>query len=120
MNTRTNDAPRESTRNGSGGGGGYRGGNNMDMDDDFGRTPDLNSDAPGRRRLGRKRVCRFCADKALVIDYKDPQALKYFVSERGKVVPRRISGNCAKHQRKVTLAIKRARNIALLPFTLGA
>jgi small subunit ribosomal protein S18 len=88
--------------------------------DDFGRTPDLNSDAPGRRRLGRKRVCRYCADKALVIDYKDPQALKYFVSERGKVVPRRISGNCATHQRKVTLAIKRARNIALLPFTLGA
>jgi small subunit ribosomal protein S18 len=87
-------------------------------DDD--RTPDLNSDAPGRRRLGRKRVCRFCADKAAVIDYKDPQSLKYFVSERGKVVPRRISGNCALHQRKVTLAVKRARNIALLPFTTGA
>ena len=50
--------------------------------------------------------------------YKDPQALKYFISERGKVVPRRISGNCARHQRKVTLAIKRARNIALLPFTV--
>jgi len=53
-----------------------------------------------------------------VLDYKDPQALKYFVSERGKVVPRRISGNCALHQRKVTLAVKRARNIALLPFTV--
>ena len=92
-----------------------------DMDDrEFGRTPDLNADAPGRRRIGRKRVCRYCADKALLIDYKDPQALKYFISERGKVVPRRISGNCARHQRKVTLAIKRARQIALLPFTVTA
>lgn len=106
--------------NKSSGGGGGGGNYGMDDDRDFGRTPDLNSDAPGRRRLGRKRVCRFCADKALLIDYKDPQALKYFVSERGKVVPRRISGNCAMHQRKVTLAIKRARNIALLPFTVGA
>ena len=71
-----------------------------------------------RRRFGRRKVCKFCADKAALIDYKDPQALKYFVSERGKVVPRRISGNCALHQRKVTLAVKRARNIALLPFTV--
>ena len=97
-------------------GGGRR---RVDDDRDFGRTPDLNADAPGRRR-GAKRVCKFCADKGVVIDYKDPQALKYFVSERGKVVPRRISGNCALHQRKVTLAIKRARNIALLPFTVTA
>ena len=67
-----------------------------------------------------KRVCRFYVDKALVIDYKDPQLLKYFISERGKVVPRRISGNCAFHQRKVMLGIKRARNIALLPFTVTA
>ena len=105
---------------GMGGGGGGGGSSAFDDDRDFGRTPDLNSDAPGRRRMGRKRVCRFCADKALVIDYKDPQALKYFVSERGKVVPRRISGNCALHQRKVTLAIKQSRSIALLPFTVGA
>ena len=93
---------------------------NIDFGDDkdFGRTPDLNADAPGRRRGARKRVCKFCADKAVVIDYKDPQALKYFISDRGKVVPRRISGNCARHQRKVTLAIKRARTIALLPFTV--
>jgi small subunit ribosomal protein S18 len=91
----------------------------MDDDKDFGRGPDLNADAPGRRRGGKKRVCKYCADKALVIDYKDPQALKYFVSERGKVVPRRISGNCALHQRKVTQSIKRARNIALLPFTVS-
>jgi small subunit ribosomal protein S18 len=72
-----------------------------DDDRDFGRTPDLNADAPGRRRTGRRRACRYCADRALVIDYKDPQALKYLISERGKVVPRRISGNCARHQRKV-------------------
>jgi len=71
-----------------------------------------------RRRFGRRKVCKFCADKAVIIDYKDPQALKYFISDRGKVVPRRISGNCARHQRKVTLAIKRARTIALLPFTV--
>lgn len=100
----------------TGGGGGSYG----DDDREFGRTPDLNADAPGRRRMGRKRVCRYCADKAMIIDYKDPQALKYFISERGKVVPRRISGNCALHQRKVTLAIKRARQIALLPFTVTA
>ena len=90
----------------------------FDDDKDFGRTPDLNADAPGRRRTGKKRVCKFCAEKTVEIDYKDPQALKYFVSERGKVVPRRISGNCALHQRKVTQAVNRARNIALLPFTV--
>ena len=70
-----------------------------------------------RRRYGRRKVCRFCADKKATIDYKDIRSLRYFVSERGKIVPRRISGNCAIHQRKVTEAIKRARNIALLPFT---
>src|SRR3954471_23103848 len=99
--------------------GGRSGGRN-DHERELGRTPELNADAPGRRRMGRKRVCRYCADKALIIDYKDPQALKYFISERGKVVPRRISGNCARHQRKVTLAIKRARQIALLPLTVTA
>jgi len=72
-----------------------------------------------RRRGGgrRRRVCRFCADKSIVIDYKDPQGIRYFITERGKIVPRRISGNCARHQRQVCLAIKRARNIALMPFT---
>ena len=75
---------------------------------------------PDSRRRGnnrRRRVCRFCIDKSLVIDYKDPQGIRYFITERGKIVPRRISGNCAKHQRRVCLAIKRARNIALMPFT---
>ena len=68
-------------------------------------------------RRGRRRGCGFCADEGLAIDYKDPQALKYFITERGKIVPRRISGACAKHQRELTTAIKRARHIALLPFT---
>jgi small subunit ribosomal protein S18 len=79
---------------------------------------DRGGDALWRRR-GRRKVCRFCADKGVVIDYKDPQSLRYFVTERGKIVPQRISGTCAKHQREVTRAIKRARLIALLPFTLS-
>lgn len=70
-----------------------------------------------RRAFHRRKVCRFCVDGELHIDYKDPKTLRYFVTERGKIVPRRISGNCAKHQRELTLAIKRARQIALLPFT---
>jgi len=72
-----------------------------------------------RRRFSRRKGCRFCADPSLKIDYKEIRNLRYFVSERGKIVPRRISGNCASHQRQVTEAIKRARNIALLPFTAG-
>lgn len=88
-----------------------------DLNDIDDRTPDLNSDALGKRRMGRKKVCRFCAEKEATVDYKDPQGLRYFVTERGKVVPRRISGCCSLHQRKVTLEIRRARNIALLPFT---
>lgn len=70
-----------------------------------------------RRGFGRRKVCRFCVEPTLALDYKDPQLLKYFITERGKIVPRRISGTCAKHQRKVALAIKRARMIALMPFT---
>lgn len=70
-----------------------------------------------RRRSPRRKVDRFLADKSLVIDYKDPNVLKYFITERGKIVPRRVSGLCAKNQRKITQAIKRARMIALMPFT---
>ena len=70
-----------------------------------------------RRRYGRRKVCRFCADKKANIDYKDIRSLRYFISERGKITPRRISGTCSDHQRKLTAAIKRARNIAMLPFT---
>ena len=72
--------------------------------------------ANGGRRP-RRRGCTYCSDDAPPVDYKDPQGLRYFVTERGKIVPRRISGLCAKHQRSVQLAVKRARNIALLPFT---
>src|SRR5437667_3642329 len=71
-----------------------------------------------RGGFARRKVCRFCADKNVGIDYKDPQTLKYFITDRGKIIPRRISGNCAKHQRKVSRAIKRARMIALMPFTV--
>lgn len=70
-----------------------------------------------RGRRPRKKVCAFCVDKIEQIDYKDAAKLRRFITERGKILPRRISGNCAKHQRQVTVAIKRARNIALLPFT---
>jgi small subunit ribosomal protein S18 len=68
-------------------------------------------------RRPRRRGCPFCNDGAVVIDYKDPAMLRYFISDRGKIAPRRVSGVCAKHQRELTLAIKRARVIALLPFT---
>jgi len=68
------------------------------------------------RRFSRRKVCRFCADAGQTIDYKDPKLLRYFITERGKIVPRRISGNCALHQRELAVAIKRARQIALLPF----
>ncbi len=71
---------------------------------------------PTRRVFHRRKVCRFCADSSLTIDYKDPKMLRYFVTERGKIIPKRISGCCAKHQRALTHAIKRARTIALLPF----
>jgi len=70
-----------------------------------------------KKYFQRRKVCRFCADSTLVIDYKDGRTLKYFTTERGKVIPRRISGNCAKHQRELTVAIKRARIICLLPFS---
>ncbi|MBT9136408.1 MAG: 30S ribosomal protein S18 [Firmicutes bacterium] len=71
-----------------------------------------------RSRKPRKRVCNFCVDKAVAVDYKEIDKLRRFVTERGKILPRRISGNCAKHQRLLTDAIKRARNIALLPYTI--
>jgi len=70
-----------------------------------------------KRRGGKRKVCKFCADSTLKVDYKDPGNLKFFITERGKLIPRRISGNCAFHQRQITLAIKRARNVALMPYT---
>lgn len=81
-----------------------------------GQRPSSGPGGPRKKRpFQRRKVCRFCAEKNLSIDYKEPRTLRYFISERGKIVPRRISGNCAAHQRQITEAIKRARNIALLP-----
>ena len=64
----------------------------------------------------RKKVCRFCADATVGIDYKDPKGLRYFMTETGKLIPQRISGNCARHQRQIATAIKRARQLALMPY----
>ena len=79
------------------------------------------SDRPGpdrrKKPFIRRKVCRFCADKTVDIDYKNPRILRFYITERGKIIPRRISGNCAKHQRQVMIAIKRSRNIAILPFS---
>ena len=70
-----------------------------------------------RNRKAKKKVCQFCADKVEYVDYKDVAKLRRFVSERAKILPRRITGTCAKHQRQVTTAIKRARHIALIPYS---
>ena len=69
-----------------------------------------------KRVFHRRKICRFCADTSMVINYKDVKSLRHFTTERGKIIPRRISGTCAKHQRSLTRAIKRARTIALLPY----
>jgi small subunit ribosomal protein S18 len=100
---------------GGGGGGGYGGGGGGRGGD----RDDRGGDDGGRRGFGRRKVCRFCADKALKVDYKDQNQMKYFLTERGKIIPRRISGNCAKHQREVATAIKRGRMLAMLPYTVG-
>ncbi len=93
------------------------------------RSPQRSSDSRGRdtrdsrgpdkrRRFQvRKKVCRFCVDKTPFIDYKDVKTIRFFLTERGKILPRRISGNCARHQREVTVAVQRCRNIALVPFS---
>ena len=81
--------------------------NNNNIDDDFN---------PKFRKV-RKKVCALCSDKNLVLDYKNPEQLKKFINDKGKILPRRATGACAKHQREITLTIKRARNIAMLPYT---
>jgi small subunit ribosomal protein S18 len=75
--------------------------------------------APGGRKqyFRRRKVCKFCAEKIDMIDYKDVRLIGQFVSERGKILPRRLTGTCSPHQHSLTAAIKRARSIALLPFT---
>jgi ribosomal protein S18 len=70
-----------------------------------------------KSRKARRKVCSFCVDKVVDVDFKETGRLRRYITERGKIVPRRISGNCAKHQRQVTIAIKRARHVALMPFT---
>lgn len=89
-----------------------------------GRSEERSGGAPqrrgggGRGRFGaRRKVCAFCVDKIDTIDYKDPVKLRRYISERGKIEPRRKTGTCARHQRRLTLAIKRARHLALLPYT---
>ena len=79
--------------------------NNKDYDDDF------------KVRKVRKKACPLCSDKNLVLDYKNPEQLKKFINEKGKILPRRATGACAKHQRDITLAVKRCRQIALLPYS---
>lgn len=74
--------------------------------------------ARDRGRKGRRKVCSFCVDKIEHVDYKETGRLRRYVTERGKILPRRISGNCAVHQRQMTGAIKRARHVALMPYTI--
>jgi small subunit ribosomal protein S18 len=71
-----------------------------------------------KRPVGRRKMCKFCGDETIKIDYKDAGLLKYFITDRGKLVPRRISGNCAKHQREISRAVNRARMIAIMPFAV--
>ena len=104
-------------RGGSGGasaGGAGRGAGQREPRDNGGMDDDKRGGRGGG--FGRKKVCRFCAEKNAAVDFKDQATLKYFVTERGKIIPRRISGNCAKHQRQVAVAIKRARGLALIPY----
>ena len=91
-------------------------GRGADKDDRGERGNGKDADERGGRAFGRRKVCRYCADKNAKVDFKDQPALKYFVTERGKIIPRRISGNCAKHQRQVAKSIKQARGLALIPY----
>jgi small subunit ribosomal protein S18 len=118
-NERSGDRPR--TEGGEGGRGGRQG-----PRAEGGAQPGEGRAGEGRGGMrrrpggGRRKVCRFCADKSLKVDYKDVRTLQNFITEGGKIVPSRTSGNCAKHQRQLAVAVKRARVIALLPFsTLG-
>ena len=79
--------------------------NNKDYDDDF------------KVRKIRKKACPLCSDRNLILDYKNPEQLKKFINERGKILPRRTTGTCAKHQRDITTAVNRCRHIAMLPYS---
>ena len=76
------------------------------------------SDRDKKHPVGRRKMCKFCADETIKIDYKDGSLLKYFITDRGKLVPRRLTGNCAKHQREISTAVNRARMIAIMPFAV--
>jgi small subunit ribosomal protein S18 len=89
-----------------------------DLDDHMDRGDRDDDLRGGRSSFKRRKVCRFCGEKDTVIDYRDASAMRLFISERGKIVPRRISGNCAKHQREVTVAVRRGRALALLPYVV--
>ena len=115
---KSGNGPMGGSRPGGFGGGFGRGGD-RDRGDRGDRDERGGDEGGGRRGFGRRKVCRFCADKNLKVDYKDQGQLKYFLTERGKIIPRRISGNCAKHQREVATAVKRARMLAILPYTVG-
>ena len=82
----------------------------------FNKSADGARRRPGHGMRRRKKVCAYCFEEGKSIDYKDVASLKKFISERGKILPRRITGTCAKHQRELTVAIKRARHIALMPY----
>ena len=116
-------APQQERPQGEGGGysGGDRGGDRGGSGGDRGgERGDRGGPRPPRRYGGgRRKVCRFCADHIVGPDYKDVGRLRMFISERGKIEPRRKTGTCLKHQRLVATAVKRARHIALLPYTLG-
>ena len=88
---------------------------NVNVRDSDGRDGEDRSGRGKGKQFFRKKVCRFCANKAK-IDYKDPDTLRRYTTERGKILPRRITGTCAKHQRRLALEIKRARSICLMPF----
>lgn len=103
---------------GGGMGGGGMGGGGMGMDrGDRGGRDDRGGDRGEKRGFQRRKGCRFCAEPGYLIDFKDKYLIQTFVTERFKIVPRRISGNCATHQRELTTAIKRARHIAIVPYT---
>nr|WP_314991907.1 30S ribosomal protein S18 [uncultured Treponema sp.] len=94
--------------------------NTTEVETNTPETPREGEERSGNKKgklFYRKKVCRFCSQKAK-IDYKDPDSLRRFITERGKILPRRITGTCAKHQRKLALEIKRARALALLPYVV--
>jgi small subunit ribosomal protein S18 len=108
-------------RSGGGRSGGGRSGGGRSGGNRYGRGSDQSDndgEGRGKRRFARKRVCEFCVGKDKVIDYKKADELKRYVSEYGRLRPRRQTGACAKHQRAVAVAVKRARHIALLPFVV--